>query len=296
MVAYGDSAVSSQAFWPVRVPLPVLAGNPEEWWFRSSGGVADTGNPRISFLRGTGLVFGRIQIQPGSLQQAARQAYLDLFDFIDNHPAGLSLLRIWNYIPDITAPDTDGVERYRNFNAGRHEAFDQRRGGVVQPPAASGLGLFGGDLTIYFLAGTEPGLPIENPRQVSAYNYPSLYGRRSPTFSRSLLADMDGRRMLFVSGTASIVGHETRHAGDIGLQTDETLRNIQALLAEAAIRYFEPDPARTRLKIYVRHPEQLALIEERVGKAFPDANCLYLHAEICRPDLLVEIEGAFSGT
>ena len=38
--------------------------------------------------------------------------------------------------------------------------------------------------------------------------------------------------MLFVSGTASIVGHETQHRGDVVAQTRETLANLSSVLAE----------------------------------------------------------------
>ena len=64
-------------------------------------------------------------------------------------------------------------------------------------------------------------VPVENPRQVSAYRYPPTYGPRVA----DLLARGAGRTSaaatiaLFISGTASIVGHETVHQGDVRAQT-----------------------------------------------------------------------------
>ena len=106
--------------------------------------------------------------------------------------------------------DRHGLERYRQFNIGRQDAFlDSHRGATGNVPAASAIGLAGGPLSVAFLAGATPALAVENPRQVSAYLYPADYGPRSPTFSRAVRATLSGQEALFVSGTASIVGHRT---------------------------------------------------------------------------------------
>ena len=101
-------------------------------------------------------------------------------------------------------------------------------------PAACALGSpAGSPLCIYFLAARRPPKMIENPRQTSAYHYPPKFGRHSPVFSRACVWGDSRSSRLFVSGTASIVGHETIHRGDVTAQTRETLVNISALLAEA---------------------------------------------------------------
>jgi enamine deaminase RidA (YjgF/YER057c/UK114 family) len=93
--------------------------------------------------------------------------------------------------------------------------------------------LAGGALSIAFMAGKAPAVPLENPRQVSAYNYPADYGPRSPTFSRGALGYLPGQEILFISGTASIVGHQTVHPGDVAGQCRECIANIAAVLGEA---------------------------------------------------------------
>jgi hypothetical protein len=164
-------------------------------------------------------------------------------------------------------------------------------------PAACALGTRGGPLRVSFLAGRFAPLAIENPRQVSAYRYPPSYGPRSPTFSRAALADVGaGRRALFISGTASIVGHETLHAGDVRRQTQESLANIRVLreiAAQRAGRAFRPDEL--AYTVYVRHRDDLAGVREaferEVGVASRAAReALYLQADVCREALLVEIE------
>jgi len=229
------------------------------------------------------------------LQEAARCAYTDLFHVLGESDSP-HLLRLWNYFPGINA-DGGGIERYRQFNAGRQQAFiEARRSAFEGSPAACALGAQTGPLRIYFLAGRTPPLAIENPRQVSAYRYPDTYGPRSPTFSRAALADVDGRTALFISGTASIVGHSTVHIGDVRRQTEETMVNIGVVRDVAGERAGAPFPAESLCyTIYVRHPADLAVVrevfEQAVGARSRAAlGAIYVQADICRADLLVEIE------
>jgi enamine deaminase RidA (YjgF/YER057c/UK114 family) len=137
---------------------------------------------------------------------------------------------------------------------------------------------------------------LENPRQSPAWDYPPQYGPRSPTFARACI-ESGPNRTLFISGTSSIVGYETAHPGDVRAQTQETVRNIRAVLAAANERLGVDRFALERLsyKIYVRHSEDLSNIEQELRRAIgPAARALYLKADICRRDLLVEIEAVGS--
>ena len=230
------------------------------------------------------------------LQAASHRAYTDLFEVLAASPCP-NLLRVWNYLADINR-QTGGSERYREFNIGRQQAFiEARRSAFEGSPAACALGTREGPLRVYFLAGRRPPLAIENPRQVSAYRYPDRYGPRSPTFSRAALVDAGGgRSVLFISGTASIVGHTTVHLGDVRRQTEESLRNIAAVRQVAAERAGVAFPADAlTYTVYVRDPADLAVVsevfEQAVGADSAAArDAIYLHADICRAELLVEIE------
>ena len=204
------------------------------------------------------------------------------------------LVRIWNYIPEINR-ETHGLERYRQFNSARHDAsLASGRAVAGSVPAASALGAApDSPLTIYFLASHRAPAFIENPRQVSAYRYPAEYGPRSPAFSRATVLGEAEEATLFISGTASIVGHRTLHAGDPRAQAREALVNIEALLAQAGRR---PGVRPLRLeslayKVYVRDPRELPAIRAELESALgTKAALLYLQADICRQDLAVEIE------
>lgn len=207
------------------------------------------------------------------------------------------LVRAWNYFPEINA-GLNGQERYRGFCAGRARVFEALPDFERDLPAATAIGTHVDGMLIYFIAMRETTLRIENPRQVSAFRYPRQYGPRSPSFARARMSQgAGGAAELFISGTASIVGHESRHAGDLEAQIDESLRNIGVLLQAAS----EEGPVALRdpsdlsmLKVYVRHRADGARAQRHLRQALGESvDILLLHGDICRGELLVEIEGLY---
>ncbi len=224
------------------------------------------------------------------LQAGTRAAYERIFLVLKKE--GFSYpLRFWNYMSDINGI-SHGLERYRQFNLGRQQAFNSVDG-KNNLPAACALGMAHGPLTVAFLASRRPSLPIENPRQVSAYEYPAEYGPRSPLFSRASVAEVAGTRMLFLSGTASIVGHATLHAEDVTAQTEESFRNISAVLMEVHDRTGTScAPDDLEYIVYIRHAVDYSSVRETLERCVgPNLKAFYVQADICRSDLLVEIEG-----
>jgi chorismate lyase/3-hydroxybenzoate synthase len=230
------------------------------------------------------------------LYEATARAYRELFATLETvgypHP-----VRIWNYIPDINI-ERHGLERYRQFNSGRQEALIACGRAVSgNVPAASALGCASGaPLVVYFLASRLAPDLIENPRQVSAYHYPAEYGPRSPSFSRAAVLRKQHAATLFISGTASIVGHRTMHTGDPVAQTRETLRNIEALLdAGSPALGGRLSLEALAYKVYVRDARDLPLIRGEIASAIGARTpAVYLQADICRRDLAVEIEAVGS--
>lgn len=202
------------------------------------------------------------------------------------------LLRMWNYFPGINEDDMR-LERYKRFCVGRHRAFSEHGGEFNRDlPAASAVGSKAGHLLITFVAAKTRGSPQENPRQVAAYRYPPQYAPKSPAFARGMLATLTGEAQLFISGTASIVGHQSMHLNDVAAQLEETVANVDALIAAAAERENIERPRLDLLKVYLRRAQDYPMVRDRLsqtmGEGFP---ILYLQAEICRSDLLLEIEG-----
>ncbi len=242
----------------------------------------------VTGARNDALAFGTIAIDEagaGSLEAAVEAAYLGIFDFLD--ATGFAApIRFWNYLTAITE-DEDGLERYRRFNIGRQQAFSARLRQPL-PPAASGVGGHSGTSVIYFLAAHEPALTVENPRQVSAYAYPPIYGPRSPSFSR---ASIHGAETLFISGTASIVGHQTLHLDDLSGQIDETIDNLRAVIGAAERTAAAPLSEHWAFKIYLHDAAYRETVDRAVETAFgPECRRLYLRGDMCRSELLLEIE------
>jgi chorismate lyase/3-hydroxybenzoate synthase len=200
-------------------------------------------------------------------------------------------------VPRINGGEDDR-ERYRLFNAGRARAFAERCGAgaaEVRFSASSAVGAPGEELRTAFLAAASPALHLENPRQTRAYRYPRAYGPAPPSFSRATVASVELGGAFFLSGTASIVGHETRHAGSIARQLEETLANIGTMIEEARAASGRSIPPLARfdlVKVYLRHAAHLAPVRAALAGALePGTPALFLEADICRSDLLVEIEG-----
>ena len=244
-------------------------------------------------------LFGCIPLdESNGLTQGTETAYRQLFTRLhdENTP---HLWRVWHYIPAINAIDTPtGLERYRLFNQGRANAFAWAGQQAAQSaPAACALGS-PSDTSgrLIYLAASTPAERIENPRQISAWDYPERYGPKSPLFARAALARGERHDWLFISGTASIVGHETRHHGEVVRQTRETIANLEAVLREANGKRRPGEPRfawddASLLRIYLRHPGDLPLVREQIDHWLDAAaRRVYLQADICREDLLVEIE------
>jgi len=205
------------------------------------------------------------------------------------------LLRLWNYFPQINR-ESDGLERYQQFCAGRHQALAENLSDFPRSlPAGTAVGTKSGPLTIHFLAARHPGTHIENPRQVRAYEYPRIYGPRSPSFARATLQPSNSGSHLLIAGTASVVGHVSEHIGDPRKQTLEIIHNLNALITQTEKLHGVTRGqwcGQALFKIYVRHAEHFTTIRDILTEQLPShSQVLYLQGEMCRSELLLEIEG-----
>lgn len=226
------------------------------------------------------------------------------------------VVRLWLYIGGITEPDQDrDIERYRELNRARTEFFAEQeaqglltihRGEAAFFPASTGIGMEGRSLAISGLAlQTQRDdvrlQPLENPRQTSAFDYAARFSAKSPKFSRAMAVVVGDYVTTWVSGTASIVDSESVHLGDVEKQTEQTIDNIQALISPENFERHGVQGAGAQLndlakiRIYLKRLEDYekcaAVCQRRLG-AVP---AIYAQADVCRSNLLVEIEGvAFS--
>ncbi|URL58351.1 pteridine-dependent deoxygenase [Luteibacter flocculans] len=271
----------------LRVVLEPMGGRQSEIW-EVDGEIESSRAGDLRWSRGGGWLFAAVtcrEDQHGGTEGAARHAYEQLSRFVaaadERH-----VQRIWNYLGAINAGSGDD-EHYKHFCTGRIEGMGEVFAHGF--PAATAIGHHADEalLQVYLLATDRPGTRVENPRQVSAWRYPRQYGRTPPSFARATL--LPAGDVLAISGTAAVVGHASAHAGDIDAQLAETLRNLDALLAAGGL---PPGFDRSApLKAYVRRPEHAAAVAGFAATHFPQAPLILLHGDICREELLVEIDG-----
>ena len=269
-------------------------GSVEVW--RGNAATLTGRNGAVRWMRNGGLELACVEVdEPAGtdIAAAAEQAYR----LLRQHLAGSAtphLLRVWNYLDAITEGDGD-AERYRRFCVGRVRGLEQVDTGRL--PAATCIGRHDGvrRLQVYWLASRHAGQPLENPRQVSAFHYPRQYGPQPPSFARAMLPDQRCQLPLLLSGTAAITGHASLHLGSPAQQLEETLANIASLL-QAGRAHTGTLPAHLNagspLKVYVREHQDLETVSTLLAQRLPACvPRLVLHAEVCRRELLVEIEG-----
>jgi chorismate lyase/3-hydroxybenzoate synthase len=300
---------------PTVVGLGALTPRPPAWLGRLVGAArADAIRPQqdLAVSVATGAHFTHVHVElanadsmpSDALADRVREAYLLVAATLTEqrrHP-----VRFWNFVPNIHTPSGEGIDRYMVFNSGRFAACERWLGSAKEfdhtLAAASGVGVVGTDLGIHCLAADSPGRPVENPRQVPAYRYSQRFGPRPPCFARAtrITRQIDAAWWLLVAGTASIRGEATAFVSDVAAQTAETFANLDALL-EASERAHVADQSATRaagdahftsLRVYVVHDDDLAIVQQLVSARYPDVlDVEYARADLCRTDLLVEIEG-----
>lgn len=290
-VAYGPGGVRCADPRVVNIGLRALPREAAVELWRADGPVQQGEFGSIRYACRGDFLFGTIELDErdhGGIRGAGEAAYRE----ISRLTAGRSerhLLRMWNYIASINDGRGDD-ERYKQFCLGRARGLDWLAGEAL--PAGTAVGRRDGSplLQVCWLAGREPGQPLENPRQTQAYRYPRQYGPAPPSFCRAIVAPGGG---LLVSGTASIVGSESRHPGDLAQQLEETGRNLRRLL-ETCYPGRQRLPGPSLVKAYLRDADDAQAVQEALGRELPGApQVLLLEADICRAELLVEVECLF---
>jgi enamine deaminase RidA (YjgF/YER057c/UK114 family) len=224
------------------------------------------------------------------------------------------VVRTWFYLGRITELEGD-TQRYQELNRARTDYYHNLRFccSLLDPnaprgvfPASTGIGMSGNGLVMSCLALQTRRddvflLPLENPQQTPAYAYHPKYSPQSPKFSRAMALVLGNYVTTWISGTASIVNSETQYPGEVAKQTEQTIDNIERLIAPENFQQHSVQGAGARLsdlakvRVYIKRQEDFAACHAVCERRFGAVPAIYAVADICRPDLLVEIEGiAFS--
>jgi chorismate lyase/3-hydroxybenzoate synthase len=274
-----------------RVGVPVLAGSDVEALFSPGRSIERAGAFTV-YEAGEWRIGAASLAVDADLEEATCGLYRDLF----SATASWHLARVWNYVPAINQAGPGGLENYRIFCRGRSLAFEGHhgRGYKALLPAASAVGCKTRQLTVVFAARRSLPRHVENPLQVPAYDYPADYGPRAPSFARATVVGSASSPALFVSGTAAIRGHVTVAPGDTLRQVETTLENLFSISEACGLgrTLTVPGAARRHVKVYLRFPEDLSGVRAKLERVLlrEDDVVSYLHADICRQALNVEIE------
>lgn len=213
-----------------------------------------------------------------------------------------SIVRQWNYIENILGFDGE-KQRYQEFNDVRSGVYGNTftQNGY---PSATGIGMNQGGIIIEFIAIKSVDLitkPIDNPAQIAAHHYSEgvLIGeecvlKTTPKFERARYLELFGKKLIFISGTASIIGEKTVGVGDPEKQTEITIHNIQKLYSPEILEDLEVEnltPKYSHARVYIKNRKDFGIIKKTIKSHFGDLPVAYIIADICRTDLLVEIEG-----
>ena len=279
--------------------------------------IASEGEHRYLFSAGLAM-----DIQPNepvpSLKIQSESAFSIMQSILSKEQFSMDqVVRQWNYIPRLVEEvDVEGktFQNYQIFNEIRQKYYSyyKKKSGY---PAATGIGSSNGVVTISFIAVSDSlcdaSYELSNPNQIDAYNYGQevLIGdplleqhKKTPLFERGKVMRECEQSTFFISGTASILGQETVYIGDVAGQTEQTIQNITSLMSPDASKGATPIIHRNLskelayLRVYVKDKSDFPIVQQICEKEYGANSCInYVEAEVCRTNLLVEIEGEFIG-
>ena len=197
--------------------------------------------------------------------------------------------RTWFYLNDILA-------WYRPFNEARTSiyrdfgilpALGSRNGHLPASTGISGKNPLGAACALdVFAVKPSPGSSIEMSRLASPLQNEAIsYGS---AFSRAVVIRQPGGSLIEVSGTAAIdTAGKSLRDGDVAGQIDATLDSIEALIAQEKATLADISAA----TVFVKQPEYAAEFWKIAQKRNLDnLPCVCVTADVCRPELLFELD------
>ncbi|MDO5571636.1 MAG: hypothetical protein Q4F97_09285 [Bacteroidales bacterium] len=223
-----------------------------------------------------------------------------------------SIVRQWNYLENITGI-IDNKQIYQEFNDSRSE-FYSKESWEKGYPSATGIGMSNGGMVIDInavavLNDRVTVEPIDNRLQISAHDYSKniLVGEKNknkttPKFERAKCVYQINEKPenfcngnLYISGTAAIRGEHSISKNDIKEQTIVTIENINELVNEnnrlLKNRNISECSNLSYLRVYIKNEQDYYSANEILKSIFPTIDIAYVKADVCRDELLIEIEG-----
>jgi enamine deaminase RidA (YjgF/YER057c/UK114 family) len=215
---------------------------------------------------------GQAQAVFEKMESLLRQADMEFTD----------IARTWLYLNDL-------LEWYDEFNAVRTRFFKERGTFEKMVPASTGIGAgtAAGEEMVCALLAVKPKhdgvkvFAVPSPLQCPALDYKS-------SFARAVEIDQPGSRLLTISGTASIEpGGATVHLDNCEKQIELTMEVVHAILKSRNMDWEDT----SRAIAYFKNIDEAHLLEKYcLENNLPELPVAISHADVCRHDLLFEIE------
>jgi enamine deaminase RidA (YjgF/YER057c/UK114 family) len=255
------------------------------------------------------IVGAKLNEKCDNIYESAKGAFQRLKTVLDHTAMSFdSIVRQWNYVDGILGSSPFNncrMQHYQIFNEVRNSYYSQNRK-IKSFPAATGIGMNSSLVGLDCYAIGNPSviqvIPVSNPNQQDSYQYGQevLVGepfirKQPPQFERAVLLKSATISKLIISGTASIIGQRTIGIGDVDLQTRITIENIEALASRTnldihCLNVEEYPDKYSYLRVYVKNRSDIPVVKELCIKHFGDIPATFVQADICRDNLLVEIE------
>jgi hypothetical protein len=230
-----------------------------------------------------------------------------------------NIIRQWAYIGNLNDNnffENSEIENYQMFNLSRVKYYKNIRW-EFGFPSATGIGANIDGCSLEFIATNEIIdkfiIPLHNPRQLDAHRYSEKFQvidssiinsaipqktENTPKFERGKVVISKDFMDIYISGTAAILGEDSI-AGDIVVQTKTTLENIERLsskenLYEHGIKVFNNLPQFSSVRAYIKFAKDEETVEKMCRKFFGNIPILFIIADVCRKELLIEIEAFIS--
>ncbi len=192
------------------------------------------------------------------------------------------IARTWLYLNNL-------LEWYDEFNVVRTQFFKERGTFEKMVPASTGIGAgsAAGEEIVCALWAIKPKhdgvkvFAVPSPLQCPALDYKS-------SFARAVEIDQPGSRLLTISGTASIEpGGKTVHLDNTEKQIKLTMEVVHGILKSRDMDWENT----SRAIAYFKDINEAHLLEKYcIENKLPPLPVAISHADVCRHDLLFEIE------
>jgi enamine deaminase RidA (YjgF/YER057c/UK114 family) len=322
------SAQIKQSFAGTGIPVSILSESPEKPnQVTIEAGFADSDIVRVEYgqaglinyckLSGSGhseFWFAGIEGSAieNTISQSAESAFRQLLAaFLQLGLSFNQIVRQWNYVEQIFGFEASGLhqrQNYQLFNEVRSEYYSRH---LTNPdfPAATGIGVahHGVSIECMAVAGDEnlKIISLSNPEQLDSWQYGQtvlkgkpkkhLTSNQPPQFERAKLMISGNQSRVFISGTASIAGQETIGLNDVEEQTRIAIDHIELLTGKKNLKFHAPQltvipDQYACVRVYVKNEADIPAVKAICRNHFGKVPLSFVQADICREDLLVEIE------